>query len=172
MTICWSCKKACGGCSWSASFEPIKGWRATPTDLKCYSAVRSGSYEVHECPLFEPEEKHEYKQINPDGARELAASVLCLAVSDRRSLVRKRKNAVKDTARKSYRHAIQFLDRVFDSDSLWMSLLGLSSKDVLPALKAQERRGELSRRGPIYAPTRGKGAYRGVQGLTGKGGAE
>lgn len=26
-SLCWDCAKACGGCSWSAKFIPVKGWK-------------------------------------------------------------------------------------------------------------------------------------------------
>ena len=54
-TICWNCKNATGGCSWSEDFTPVEGWKAKPTTLK----VRSGkyinyvkSYVVRKCPKF------------------------------------------------------------------------------------------------------------------------
>ena len=47
-TICWDCKNACGGCSWSSSLIPVKGWTAIPT----HNCSQS-SYLVTECPEFE-----------------------------------------------------------------------------------------------------------------------
>ena len=50
-TICWECKNATGGCSWTQSFIPVTGWKATiikPTSTKPYS-----TYIVEECPEFE-----------------------------------------------------------------------------------------------------------------------
>lgn len=46
-TLCWDCRNACGGCSWSQYFVPVKGWKAVPT----YNKV-SNSYIVTECPEF------------------------------------------------------------------------------------------------------------------------
>ena len=58
VTLCWSCKRATGFCSWSEDFTPVEGWEATPTKVKL--AARNGnnrlfvdSYLVHKCPLFE-----------------------------------------------------------------------------------------------------------------------
>ena len=54
-TLCWDCKNACGGCSWSRTFTPVKGWVAEPTKLKGsheYSAIID-SYKIFECPEFE-----------------------------------------------------------------------------------------------------------------------
>lgn len=52
-TICWDCKKACCGCSWSAEFKPVKGWVATPAKIKSIQGQYQGSFIVHECPQFE-----------------------------------------------------------------------------------------------------------------------
>ena len=50
-TICWNCKKAIGGCTWSDFFKPVKGWTAEqtrPAGSKPYT-----SYIVEKCPEFE-----------------------------------------------------------------------------------------------------------------------
>ena len=58
-SLCWDCKRACCGCSWSQSFTPIRGWVATPTKLKLHNerGVKTPkfttTYVVHECPQFE-----------------------------------------------------------------------------------------------------------------------
>lgn len=66
--ICFDCKKACGGCSWSEldpvtgkpRFEPVPGWTAKPARLfywggngtkRCFDET----YEITACPLFEPD---------------------------------------------------------------------------------------------------------------------
>lgn len=61
-TLCWDCEKACGKCSWSREFKPIKGWRAIPTQIYQYTTLKRGkhyrystdSFDVYECPEFEP----------------------------------------------------------------------------------------------------------------------
>lgn len=50
-TLCWTCKNACGGCSWSQSFTPVEGWDATETVLKCAEGEET-SYFVSGCPLY------------------------------------------------------------------------------------------------------------------------
>ena len=64
-TICWSCKKALGDCSWSKCdedtgeilFQPVDGWVAEKTSLLAY--IRGGkpkhvaSYIVESCPQYE-----------------------------------------------------------------------------------------------------------------------
>ena len=46
-TLCWDCKRATGGCRWSDSLTPVKGWYAT---MKRNSG--GITYVVHECPEF------------------------------------------------------------------------------------------------------------------------
>ena len=72
-TICWTCEKACGLCSWSDHWkhEPVPGWDATETNLKIYNRETgtmeySTSYIVHACPEYAPDRrtrkaKPEYK---------------------------------------------------------------------------------------------------------------
>lgn len=48
---CYVCKNACGGCAWSRSFIPVKGWDATPTTIKDSEGDFS-SYKIHKCPEF------------------------------------------------------------------------------------------------------------------------
>ena len=57
--LCWSCKKACGGCPWTevdpgtgkVRFEPIPGWTATKT-AKNANGVLMESYDIRDCPLY------------------------------------------------------------------------------------------------------------------------
>lgn len=59
-TLCWSCEKACGKCSWSdGTFTPVDGWEAEPTQVLTDHSYRHGkrivqmeSYRVIECPEF------------------------------------------------------------------------------------------------------------------------
>lgn len=52
-TLCWSCKNACGGCSWSRDFTPVEGWNATPTKINSHRLGQIDSYIIHDCPEFE-----------------------------------------------------------------------------------------------------------------------
>lgn len=52
-TICWSCKKACGSCSWSSKFKPVEGWTAIPTFIKMQYGGKDASYIVLKCPEYE-----------------------------------------------------------------------------------------------------------------------
>ena len=86
--ICFDCKKACGGCSWSAvdpdtnklKFEPIPGWTARKTVLNVGSD-RFGrnlveTYHITECPLFEKEDakrKSDTQELTDDQFRILKA---------------------------------------------------------------------------------------------------
>jgi predicted nucleic acid-binding Zn ribbon protein len=51
-TLCWTCQNACGGCSWSRSFEPVEGWEAKPS---------ADSFFVINCPQFIPDEVRKEK---------------------------------------------------------------------------------------------------------------
>ena len=56
-TLCWTCAKACGGCSWSNHWEhrPIPGWTARPGKLKVNGGEYTESFHVMACPEFEPD---------------------------------------------------------------------------------------------------------------------
>ena len=49
--LCWRCKNACGGCSWSRNKTPIKNWDAEPHIVKDKEGdIRS--YKIRKCPEF------------------------------------------------------------------------------------------------------------------------
>lgn len=53
--LCWTCRKACGGCSWSARFQPVPGWTAQHVEAITYHGsqqVRSESYDITACPEY------------------------------------------------------------------------------------------------------------------------
>lgn len=53
---CWDCTKACGGCTWSKDFTPIKGWVAEKhiSDRVIYEGKTYiiESYKILKCPEF------------------------------------------------------------------------------------------------------------------------
>ena len=55
-TLCWECKNATGGCSWSADLKPVNRWCAIKTRLKMHNKsgenVNQTSYIVVNCPEF------------------------------------------------------------------------------------------------------------------------
>lgn len=51
-SLCWECKNACGGCSWSSSFVQVKNWKAKPTKVKCTGGYVD-SFHVIKCPEFD-----------------------------------------------------------------------------------------------------------------------
>lgn len=54
--LCWNCKNACGGCSWSQKFEPIPGWVAEERVLYHRGngiKNKTTSYSIRYCPEFE-----------------------------------------------------------------------------------------------------------------------
>lgn len=50
--LCETCKKACGGCSWSDRFKPVKGWDAVPTIINQGNGRTTSSYKIKNCPLY------------------------------------------------------------------------------------------------------------------------
>lgn len=54
--LCWTCARACGGCSWSRSFTPVNGWTAEQTELYVdrgeYETHTTVSYKITDCPLY------------------------------------------------------------------------------------------------------------------------
>ncbi len=51
-TLCWDCKNATGGCSWSKKLVPVAGWEVIPATV--YNSNKTvHSYNVRHCPLFE-----------------------------------------------------------------------------------------------------------------------
>lgn len=54
---CWTCSKACGGCSWSRDGTPIDGWKAKPTYISANVGYEQ-SYKVSYCPQYENDERN------------------------------------------------------------------------------------------------------------------
>ena len=55
--LCWTCARACGGCSWSdGSFTPVKGWTAKKVTMYVdrgeYEKRRTTSHKIKACPLY------------------------------------------------------------------------------------------------------------------------
>lgn len=59
--LCWTCTKACGRCSWSSEFKPVKGWVAKKLPFQLHGTSYGGeTYDIQSCPEYqrEPERKH------------------------------------------------------------------------------------------------------------------
>lgn len=63
--ICFDCKKACGDCSWSKSFEPVPGWTAE----KCHLPIANPcsvrymeTYHITACPEFEQDRAYNRRE--------------------------------------------------------------------------------------------------------------
>lgn len=67
--LCWTCSRACGGCSWSdGSYTPVKGWKAKKNTVRVEKGIYSheyDSYHITECPLYDNdtpvEKRNEYE---------------------------------------------------------------------------------------------------------------
>ena len=64
--LCWTCARACGGCSWSAEFKPVRGWKAKKTilynDRGAYNSHTVKSYNIKECPMYKPDTQTKRKR--------------------------------------------------------------------------------------------------------------
>lgn len=71
-TLCWSCRRACGQCSWSAWFVPVKGWEAKMDRIKLQREQKEIiTYTVMACPLYvKDSEKNGLERIPGHGAAE------------------------------------------------------------------------------------------------------
>lgn len=75
-SICWSCKKSGGGCSWSKRLEPVKGWDAKEDHrnnehTKKYELY---SYTVLGCPEYERGNVKEF-EANDDALSRLIMEI-------------------------------------------------------------------------------------------------
>lgn len=69
--ICFDCKRACGGCSWTeldpknlqTRFEPVPGWDATKTFFKNGDGRKVETYHIRSCPLFEKDDERSQSNI-------------------------------------------------------------------------------------------------------------
>lgn len=50
--LCYKCKYATGGCSWSDHFQPVKSWDAEPTVIKDSEIGDIPSFKIKHCPQF------------------------------------------------------------------------------------------------------------------------
>ena len=58
--LCWQCRRATGGCEWSAFLRPVPGWKAERTfhRVKQGGAVRlAAGIRVAACPKFEQDRR-------------------------------------------------------------------------------------------------------------------
>ena len=68
---CWTCKKACGGCSWTevgpdgkVKFDPIPGWSAEKSVRSRDGKTLMESYQINYCPEYEQEEPREAQSFS------------------------------------------------------------------------------------------------------------
>ena len=73
MQKCDTCRKACGGCSWTAidpmtrevRGEPVPGWTAEPTLLRASHGRQIGSFAISACPEYEEDRRKARSAANP-----------------------------------------------------------------------------------------------------------
>lgn len=81
-TLCNYCARACGDCSWSRDFIPVKGWDATETRIMFYDCVPVESYNVRGCPLFCADKKRHTERIREDRLTTLVYKIIERAIID------------------------------------------------------------------------------------------
>lgn len=105
-SLCFDCKKACGGCCWTAyddkkrgvRFEPVPGWNAEEVELLMFAShgrrYTTKTYRVIECPLFDKDDERRgsHLQLTPEQSREFMANI--------RSVLRKWANEEEQQAKK------------------------------------------------------------------------
>lgn len=53
MQPCWTCLRYCGGCPWSARFEPVPGWDAEPVKKSANNTnLPLDTYDIKSCPMY------------------------------------------------------------------------------------------------------------------------
>lgn len=71
-TLCWSCRNACGRCSWSRYkvWQPVPGWTAIRTEIGGQKTIKGKvrrvpikSYIVLDCPEFVPDKNNDKEVI-------------------------------------------------------------------------------------------------------------
>ena len=96
--LCWSCQNATGGCSWSKSLTPIKGWKAKKIEE---------SYEIKKCPEYIKDDGK--GAIAGDECAELATAIVMQGVNDYRKALKQLKDKPLDEeALKTKRECEQF----------------------------------------------------------------
>lgn len=82
-TLCISCGKACGGCSWADSLTPVDGWtaeRSYDSDGNPYSWL------VIDCPEYRKEDPQHRRppadQMNTEGCMQLLTKAMEIARKD------------------------------------------------------------------------------------------
>lgn len=67
-TLCWDCRRACGGCSWVDESIPVPGWDADLKPIRAdhmKNALMVESYFVRRCPEFVPDGAERRKKGRP-----------------------------------------------------------------------------------------------------------
>lgn len=94
--LCFDCGKACGKCSWSRDFTPVKGWVAKQT---------RDSYEIMSCPEFDLDDKPmiSIDDFDDKGAKLLIRKIVASAIQDYRHAIRSNNQKLKNEVEKFFR---------------------------------------------------------------------
>lgn len=83
-TCCEQCKNACGDCSWSKDFTPIKGWKTR----RSKDRDRTDGLKILYCPEFEAGDPLDDHEPTEDGIVNLYIAIAKLAISDYKDIVK------------------------------------------------------------------------------------
>lgn len=134
-TKCITCGNACGGCSWSQDFTPVKGWTAEETICKAHrwdQSLEINTYNVIDCPEYTPDRKVDPRGIPDDSIHALAAAVVEQAIDDYRTCIKGRtldgernkggrNSNMDDLRKKAAEGSMKQIERFFRSD--WFYIL-------------------------------------------------
>lgn len=82
-SVCERCSNACGKCSWSSDFVPVKGWVAVPTKIQSNTLKEyTDSFYIVWCPQFAEDKKRHTENIRDDRLKTLAYKILEQAIRD------------------------------------------------------------------------------------------
>lgn len=87
-TLCWKCRNALGGCSWSDKFEAVKGWKAEATTIS-NGCGEVPSFIVRDCPQF-CKDDGKTEHIDDEGAQNLMLALYKLTIRDYVTLLKRR----------------------------------------------------------------------------------
>lgn len=142
--LCWNCANACGGCSWSARFEPVEGWTATPKIIRrnAHGPIQVDTYCITKCPEFKPDSGKVMADISDEAIRVLSKRVLIQAgrdYADDNDEMKRLKNIPRSEGTEKQINAtkadIRMIEKFLRDGNLFTALLGLDGGSLLAGLR-------------------------------------
>lgn len=140
-SLCWYCKWACGGCSWSDDGIPVEGWDAEPAVIKgTHTTSATNTWEVQHCPGFirdvslngrERTEEFRRRELDTDGCLALMAAVIKEACKDYKTGLKTDNEYILDDVRRFFRSQWFRTLSDLDPDMLMASIKELLKEEDL-----------------------------------------